>query len=102
MDEWILACKALLKADVRFLIVGAFGAELHFLHGALQIVTRDMDLLLPPEHAQVLRRLLPLGDAGFRLEARGEELLPDEGVAAGRAARPPIPADLATLINEGK
>jgi hypothetical protein len=83
MDQWILACKALMKADVRFLIVGAFGAELHFLHGTLQILTRDMDLLLPRDPAEVLRGLLALRDAGFTLEAGGDQLLPDEVVAAG-------------------
>jgi hypothetical protein len=72
-----------MRADVRFIIVGAFGAELHFLHGTLQIVTRDMDLLLPRDPAEVLRGLLALRDAGFTLEAGGEDLLPDEVVAAG-------------------
>jgi hypothetical protein len=83
MDEWIRACKALLRAEVRFLIVGAFGAELHFLHAANQIRTRDMDLLLPRDAGEVLRALLALREAGFTLQGGGEDLLPDEVIAAG-------------------
>ena len=83
MDEWIRACKALLRAEVRFLIVGAFGAELHFLHETVQILTRDMDLLLPRDPGELLRGLLALRDAGFTLQGGGEELLPDEVIAAG-------------------
>lgn len=83
MDEWLLACRVLDSAGVRWLIVGGFGAELHFPHAANQILTRDMDLLLPPDPANLLAALLALQAAGFTLQAGGEELLPDEVVAAG-------------------
>lgn len=83
MDEWLRACKALRDAGVRFLVVGGFGAELHFLHSANQIATQDMDLLLPANEAEVLRGLLALSNAGFKLRGGDEDVLPDEVVAAG-------------------
>ncbi len=83
MDEWIRACVALMAARVRFLIVGAFGAELHFLHDATQILTHDMDLLLPREPESFQRALEALRAAGFTLRAGDDELLPDAVVIAG-------------------
>ena len=83
MDEWLLACRTLDAAGVRYLILGAFGAELHFLHDANQILTRDMDLLLPRDPGNLLRGLVALQQAGFELRAGGEELLPDDVIAAG-------------------
>lgn len=83
MDEWLLACRTLDAAGVRYVVLGAFGAELHFLHSARQILTRDMDLLVPRDAANLLRGLLALKQAGFALQAGGEELLPDDVIAAG-------------------
>jgi hypothetical protein len=83
MDEWLLACRTLDAAGVRYLVLGAFGAELHFLHAARQILTHDMDILVPPDPGNLLRGLLALRDAGFELRSAGEELLPDEVIAAG-------------------
>ena len=83
VDEWIRACVALQRAGVRFLVVGAFGAQLHFLFSANRIATADIDLLLPRDADEVLRALLALRDAGFALESGGEELIPDEVIAAG-------------------
>ena len=83
MDEWIRACVALQRAGVRFLVVGGFGAELHFLRTAVQIATHDMDLLLPPDADEVLKALLALRDAGFALRGGDEDILPDDVIAAG-------------------
>jgi len=83
MDEWLRACAALMRADVRFLIIGGFGAELHFLHAATQVLTHDMDLLLPSEPAELLRGLHALAAAGFALSTGGETLLADEVAARG-------------------
>ena len=83
MDEWIRACKALLGAEARFLVVGGFGVMLHFQRLAVQMATRDIDLLLPREPATMLSALLALRDAGFSLSGGGEPLLPDEVIAAG-------------------
>jgi hypothetical protein len=83
MDEWLLACRTLEAAGVRYLILGALGAELHFLRKANQILTKDMDLLVPQDPDNLLRGLLALQRAGFELEGGGEALLPDDVIAAG-------------------
>jgi hypothetical protein len=71
MDEWLLACRTLDAAGVRYLVLGAFGAELHFLHSARQILTQDMDVLVPRDPDNLLRGLLALKQAGFVLQAGG-------------------------------
>lgn len=83
MDEWILACRTLEAAGVRYVIVGGFGAELHFLHEAGAITTQDMDLLLPLDARQVELALTALCAAGFLLSAGGEPVIPDEVIAQG-------------------
>ena len=83
MDEWLLACRSLDAAGVRYLVLGAFGAELHFMRAATQILTHDMDILVPQDPDNLLRALTALRAAGFDLEAGGEGLLPDDVIAAG-------------------
>jgi hypothetical protein len=83
MDEWLLACRTLEAAGVPYVIVGAFGAELHFLRTAVQISTHDMDVLLPMSWQQVLSALEALGKAGFTFSVGDEGLIPDDVQAQG-------------------
>lgn len=83
MDQWLLACRLLREAGVPFLIVGAFGAEVHLLHEANSIITRDLDLLLPCDAALLDRALTTLRQAGFELAAGGEPFVWDDVILAG-------------------
>src|SRR5262245_34014100 len=86
-DDWLLACRTLEAAGVEYLIVGAFGAGLHFLRTALQIATHDMDLLLPMSWQQIRRGLEALGAAGFTFSVE-DELLPPDKIVAQLIAQP--------------
>jgi hypothetical protein len=83
MDQWLLLCRVLGQAGVPFLVVGAFGAEVHLLHDANFILTRDMDLLLPRDRAALARAFTALHHAGFELFAGGEPLVWDEVILEG-------------------
>lgn len=83
MDEWLLLCRALRDAGVPFLVVGAFGAETHFLHDANFILTHDMDLLLPPDRPTLARALAAVQQAGFELSTASEPLIWDDVILDG-------------------
>lgn len=83
MDEWLLLCRALRDAGVPFLVVGAFGAETHFLRDANLILTHDMDLLLPPDRQTLAHALATAQQAGFDLSAASEPLVWDDVILDG-------------------
>jgi hypothetical protein len=83
MDEWLLVCRVLRDAQVPYLVVGAFGAEVHFLHDSRFILTHDMDLLLSRDRAALARALEALAPAGFELAAGGEPLVWDDVILDG-------------------
>jgi hypothetical protein len=83
MDQWLLLCRVLGQAGVPFLVVGAFGAEVHLLHDANFILTRDMDLLLPCDRAALARAFTALQQSGFDLFAGGEPLVRDDAILEG-------------------
>lgn len=83
MDEWMLACRVLLGANVPYLVVGAFGAELLCFREVRAILTHDMDLLLSHDREALARALTALQGAGFELWVGDEPLVWDEVILDG-------------------
>jgi hypothetical protein len=83
LDEWLVVCRLLREAGVPFLVVGAFGAEVHFLREARFILTHDIDLLLSRDRAALALALTVLQRAGFELSAGGEPLVWDDVILDG-------------------
>ncbi len=90
MDPYVKAFRDLRRARVPFIVVGAFGVNLHAQRAGLFVNTADCDLLLPPDPKVLSRAVKALRRRGFAIEA-GNEPLPDEdpvvlkGIVGARA-----------------
>jgi hypothetical protein len=80
VDVYAEACSLLEEADVRYLVIGVMGINLHSTRGAAIALTEDCDLLLPPEPEPHRRAAAALAGAGFLLEAGGEPLVGNDAV----------------------
>jgi len=111
MQPWIEACDALSAAGVPYVIIGAFGINVHAGSRGPLVATGDCDLLLRADPAELARAVATLRGLGYELEA-GEEPLPDEDppVMAGivsaracvRARRGPARIDLLLEMTGGR
>lgn len=89
MDVYAEACSLLDAAQVRYLVIGGMGANLHMTDRGVIVLTEDCDLLIPPELEGLQRAVHVLKGAGFELECGGEPLVDDDvvilqGVLRGR------------------
>jgi len=79
MDPYVIVCRVLKQAGVPFLVIGAFGIDLHASELGLGIVTYDLDLLLPARIDVLERCFLELTRAGCTFTWNGEAMpAPDE------------------------
>lgn len=74
MDPFIGLVKALLAAQVRFVVIGVWGANYYSRSGGMVFTTRDRDLFLPPEPATMLSAWEACTVAGFSLWVGQEPL----------------------------
>ena len=72
------ALAALAGAEVDSVIVGVGGINFYARDGAEAFATLDVDILLPPEPAQLRRALNALAARGFSFQAEGEPFLNGE------------------------
>jgi len=72
------ALAALAAAEVDSVIVGVGGINFYARDGAEAFATLDLDLLLPPEPAQLRKALDALAARGFSFQAGGEPFLDGE------------------------
>jgi hypothetical protein len=106
VDPYIRVCRELEKARVRYVIVGAFGANLYARDAGCVITTQDCDLLLPPDAVALNRAIGVLRKLGFALEAGGEPVDQDPDLIRGivralacvRAAKNNVRIDLPLQI----
>lgn len=77
MTEYADYLVALSKSGIRFVIVGAFGLNLHAERAGPVLYTRECDVMLPPEAEALTCAIRILRGLGFEIEAGGE-CLPDE------------------------
>ena len=80
MDVYAEACNLLEAADVRYLVIGGMGINLHSTGGGPILLTEDCDLLLPRKLDNLQRAVDALQRAGFGFQAGGEPLRPGDEV----------------------
>jgi len=92
MDPYVEACVRLEDAGVRYLLVGAFGANLYAREVGMVFHTADCDILIPPRPRILAKALRTLRSLGYELEAGDEPLVGEEdpvllqGILRARAA----------------
>jgi hypothetical protein len=72
VDPYVRACRDLEKAGVRYVIVGAFGADLYARDTGCIIRTLDCDILLPADPLVLGRAVAVLKKLGYSMQAGGE------------------------------
>jgi hypothetical protein len=83
VNPYARACRDLEKAGVRYVIVGAFGANLYARDAGCVITTQDCDLLLPPDPEGLSRAIAVLKKLRYSLEAGGEPVDQDPDLVRG-------------------
>ncbi len=78
MRAYFSVCRALEKAGVQYVMVGAFGINVLCRARGPVIATEDCDLLLPPEVGQLATAMRILRKRGFALEAGGEPQMDED------------------------
>jgi len=85
-DPFLRVVRALHAHRVRFVVIGVWGANYYSPGGAASFRTRDRDLFLPPDPANVLQAWLACDEAGLELWVGEEPLdLPQDDDLARRA-----------------
>jgi hypothetical protein len=64
----------LVAGEVRFVVIGVWGVNLHAASGGLTFRTEDRDLFLPPDPRNLLAAWRACEEAGFDLTSGGETL----------------------------
>ncbi|HTE06533.1 MAG TPA: hypothetical protein VK824_10075 [Planctomycetota bacterium] len=83
MDPYVIVCRALKDAGVPFLVIGAFGINLHAIEMGKGVVTHDLDLLLPARSEPLAHAFRSLAQAGATFTWMGESLpIPNEWLLA--------------------
>jgi hypothetical protein len=80
MDPYAEACDQLDRAGIKYLVVGAFGINLHAAQAGAVITTADCDLLLPADPDVLGGAVAALRALAYAIEA-GDEPLPNEDAA---------------------
>jgi hypothetical protein len=83
VDPYARACRNLERAGVRYVIVGAFGANLYARDAGLIVRTMDCDLLLPADPQILGRAVGVLRKLGYSLDAGGEPVNKDSDLLRG-------------------
>ena len=110
MDEFATLVRALLERDVRFVVIGVWGANLFASSAGVVFTTQDRDLFLPPDPQNLMRAWDACEAAGLALWAGDEPLdVPHDRLIADavvtrraltRATRDDLAVDL-TLVMGG-
>lgn len=87
MDPYVIVCRVLKEAGVPFLVIGAFGIDLHASELGLGIVTYDLDLLLPARLDVLERAFRELARAGCTFSWNGEAMPAPEEFLLGDILR---------------
>lgn len=78
MDAYVQLVDSLLRADVRFVLIGVGGVNYYLLPRQPAFVTEDRDLFLPPDPANTLRCWQTAESLGFELWSFNEPLLEED------------------------
>ncbi len=87
MSKYVDALTAISESGVRFLVVGAFGMNLHGEQLGPTLFTRDCDLMLPPDPVGLAGVIGILRAQGFAIEVGGEPLPDEDDVVLGGIVR---------------
>lgn len=78
MRAYAEVCRALSRARVPYVIIGAFGVGLYAKEAGTLITTADCDLLLPTTPGVLARAIRALRRGGYAIEAGGEPLVDED------------------------
>ena len=85
MDPFVRLVRALLGVEVRFVVVGVWGANYYARSGSTVFTTADRDLFLPPNSENLLRAWSACESTGMALSAGNEPLDLPRDLALARA-----------------
>jgi hypothetical protein len=74
VDEFAAPARVLLERDVRFVVIGVWGANFYARSGATVFTTEDYDVFLPPDADTALKAWQACRTLGFELTSGGEPL----------------------------